>query len=225
MLITLIRVTILYCVVMVAIRLMGKRQVGELQPTELVVTILLSELVAIPIQDNSLPMATSLISAAVLVGFEILNSIFAVRSNKFRTLTQGHSILVIRQGKPDQRQLKNLRISLEDLMEALRQKDIFDINDVEYCYVETTGKISVLPKPQQRQVTAGDLQLQTEGNDLPFVMVYDGERMPRNYDEVAMTDGRLDCILKQEKIPLAKVMLLTVNKRGDVFCLRKEGTR
>lgn len=222
MLITLIRVTILYGVVMVAIRLMGKRQVGELQPTELVVTILLSELVAIPIQDNSLPMATSLISASVLVAFEILNSIFAVGSNKFRSLTQGHSIPVIRAGKPDLRELKNLRISLEDLMEALRQKDIFDINDVDYCFVETTGKISVLPKPPQRSVTAGDLRLPAEGNDLPFVMVYDGERMTRNYCEVAMTDGRLNTILKQQKIPQDRVMLLTVNKRGDVFCMRKE---
>ncbi|MDR3312845.1 MAG: DUF421 domain-containing protein [Oscillospiraceae bacterium] len=222
MLITLIRVSILYCVVMLAIRLMGKRQVGELQPTELVVTILLSELVAIPIQDNSLPMATSLISAAVLVAFEILNSIFAVGSNKFRTLTQGHSILVVREGKPDLRQLKNLRISMDDLMEALRQKDIFDINDVDYCFVETTGKISALPKPPRRNLTAGDLQLPVEANNIPFVMVYDGERVTRNYHEVAMTNGRLDCILKDQKTPQAKVMLLTVTKQGEVFCLRKE---
>ncbi|MDR2525924.1 MAG: DUF421 domain-containing protein [Oscillospiraceae bacterium] len=223
MLITLIRVSILYCIVMIAVRLMGKRQVGELQPTELVVTILLSELVAIPIQDNSLPMATSLISAAALVAFEILSSILAVRSNKFRTLTQGHSLLVIRGGKPDLRQLKNLRISLDDLMEALRQKDIFDLNDVEYCFVETTGKISVLPKPAMRGASAGELNPAPAPNKLPFVMIYDGQEIPRNFGEVGMTQARLQGILHKQKVQAKDLMLLTVTTQGEVFCLRKEG--
>jgi len=156
MIITIIRLVILYCMITLAIRLMGKRQVGELQPTELVVTILLSELVAIPIQDNSLPMTTAIIAAAVLVSLEIIGSVIAVRSKAFRTLTQGNSVAVIEKGKLDFNQLTNLRIALEDLLEALRQKDVFDITQVQTCYVETNGQISVELKPKFQPLTKED---------------------------------------------------------------------
>jgi len=159
MIITVIRIAILYCVITLAIRLMGKRQVGELQPTELVVTILLSELVAIPIQDNSLPMATSLISAAMLVSLEIFNSLLAVRSKKFRAFTQGTSVLVIDKGRLDFNQLQELRISFDDLLEALRQKDVFEISQVKTCYVETNGQISVELKPAYQPLTQDSLPL------------------------------------------------------------------
>ena len=157
MIITIIRLAVLYCVITVAIRLMGKRQVGELQPTELVVTILLSELVAIPIQDNSLPMATSLIAAAVLVSLEILGSVVAMRSRKFRTLTQGNSVPVIEKGRVDFNQLRDLRISYDDLLEALRLKDVFDITQVDLCMVETNGQISVQLKPEFQPLEKGKL--------------------------------------------------------------------
>ena len=156
MIITIVRLVILYCVVTLAIRLMGKRQVGELQPTELVVTILLSELVAIPIQDNSLPMATSLVSAAMLVSLEIVGSLIAMRSKKFRMLTQGNSVTVIDKGRVDFNQLNNLRIPFDDLLEALRLKDVFDIAQVENCVVETNGQISVELKPRFRPLTRED---------------------------------------------------------------------
>jgi len=156
MIITIIRLVILYCMITLAIRLMGKRQVGELQPTELVVTILLSELAAIPIQDNSLPMTTAIVAAAVLISLEIVGSVVAVRSKLFRTVTQGNSVVVIDKGRLDFNQLNNLRIAYEDLMEALRQKDVFDITQVETCYVETNGQISVNLKPQFQPLTKED---------------------------------------------------------------------
>ena len=156
MIITIIRLVILYCMITLAIRLMGKRQVGELKPTELVVTILLSELVAIPIQDNSLPMTTAIIAAAVLVSLEIISSVISVRSKAFRTVTQGSSVAVIEKGKLDTNQLANLRIALDDLLEALRQKDVFDITQVQTCYVETNGQISVELKPRFLPLTKED---------------------------------------------------------------------
>ena len=159
MIITVVRLAILYCVITIAIRLMGKRQVGEMQPTELVVTILLSELVAIPIQDNSLPMVTSLLSAAMLISLEILNSVIAMRSQKFRLLTQGNAVPVIDKGRVDFNQLDNLRITFEDLIEALRQKDVFDVAQVLTCYVETNGQISVELKPAFMPLTAQDFPL------------------------------------------------------------------
>jgi len=153
MLITVIRLIILYCFITIAVRLMGKRQVGELHPTELVVTILLSELVAIPIQDNSLPMLTSLIAGAILISLEVLSSVIAMHSKKFSDLTQGTSVPVIAAGKVDLNQLRDLRLTLDDLQEALRLKDVFDINEVETCMMETNGQISVELKPQFRPLT------------------------------------------------------------------------
>ena len=155
MIITIIRLAILYCVITAAIRLMGKRQVGELQPTELVVTILLSELVAIPIQDNSLPMTTALIAAAVLVSLEILSSLISMRSKKFRTLTQGNSVPVIDKGRVDFNRLRDLRITYDDLLEALRLKDVFDITQVDVCMIETNGQISVQLKPEFQPLEKG----------------------------------------------------------------------
>jgi len=155
LIITVIRLAILYCVITVAIRLMGKRQVGELQPTELVVTILLSELVAIPIQDNSLPMATSLIAAAVLISLEIFNSLISMRSEGFRRLTQGNSVPVVERGRVDFNQLRDLRITYDDLLEALRLKDVFDITQVELCLIETNGQLSVQLKPEFQPMEKG----------------------------------------------------------------------
>ena len=156
MMITVIRLTILYCVITAAIRLMGKRQVGELQPTELVVTILLSELAAIPIQDNSLPMATSLIAAAVLISLEIFSSLISMKSKGFRALTQGNSVPVIEQGKVDFNRLRELRITYDDLLEALRLKGVFDITQAELCIVETNGQISVQLKPAFQPAEKGE---------------------------------------------------------------------
>jgi len=158
MMITIIRLVVLYCIITIAIRLMGKRQVGELKPTELVVTILISELVAIPIQDNSLPMTTAIIAAAVLVSLEIISSVIAVRSKRFRTVTQGNSVAVIEKGKLDLNALTNLRIAFDDLIEALRQKDVFDISEVETCFVETNGQISVELKPRFQPLKKEDKQ-------------------------------------------------------------------
>jgi uncharacterized membrane protein YcaP (DUF421 family) len=207
---------------MAALRLMGKRQVGEMQPSELVVTILLSELAAIPIQDNSLPMATSLISAAMLIALEIFNSVLAVKSNRWRVFTQGHSLLVVKDGVPDLKMLKNLRISLDDLMEALRQKDVFNLEDIAYCIVETTGKISVLLKSDALPVTVKDMQIQKQDSGMPFVLVYDGQVIPGHFALANMTRRRLDTLIKAQKIPLEDIMLLTVDKAGQVRVLPKE---
>ena len=158
MLITIIRLVVLYCMINLALRLMGKRQVGELKPTELVVTILLSELAVMPIQDNSLPMTTAIIAAAVLVSLEIISSVIATFSTRFRKVTQGSPVVIIERGKLDQAELTNLRIAYDDLMEALRQKDVFDVTQVQTAIMETNGQISVELKPEHQPLTKEDQQ-------------------------------------------------------------------
>ena len=129
MLTTIIRVVILYLFVSAAIRIMGKRNIGELQPTELVITLLLSEFASIPIEDNSVPLINSLIPVMILISLEIINSVISMKSTKFRNISDGNALLIIKDGKLDQKQLKKLRFSVDDVLSALRQKDVFDINE------------------------------------------------------------------------------------------------
>lgn len=159
MLTTIIRTLILYLAAVFSVRLMGKRQIGELQPTELVVTILLSEIAAIPIQDNDIPLINSIVPVMLLVGFEILSSVIGIKSVRFRKINDGNPFIIIKDGVIDQKKLKALRLTVDDLLSALRQKDVFDISDVEYAVMETNGAVSILLKPEKRGVTAQDMNI------------------------------------------------------------------
>ena len=133
MAITIVRAAILYIFVILMVKLMGKRQIGQLQPAEFVITILISEIVTVPMQDNSLPLLSSVMAVLLLVSLEILLSAASLKFMKLRTAVEGNSIIVIRDGNIDQQQLKRLRLTIDDLTEALRQKDVFDISDVQYA--------------------------------------------------------------------------------------------
>ena len=165
MLVTLVRALILYVLIIICMRIMGKRQLGELQPTELVITILLSEIAAIPMQDNALPLGNSIVAVLLLVALEVINSVVVLKSSRCRSFLQGNSIVVIRDGVIDQKQLKRLRFTMDDLFDQLRQKDVFDISDVRYAIVETNGQLSVMLKPEKETVTAemADIQNETKG--------------------------------------------------------------
>ena len=174
MFVTLIRTVILYVLAIVSIRVMGKRQIGELQPSDLVVTLLISQIISIPIQDTDIPLVNTLIPIFLLVGFEILTSVFNMKSIKFRTFMQGHPVVIINDGVLNQKLLKDLRFTIDDLLEALRQKDIFDIAQVQYAVVETNGQISVLLKPEYDTVTREDL----ENGDIKLVISMDKLKSP-----------------------------------------------
>lgn len=141
-----IRAVILYAAVIFVIRLMGKRQIGEMQPSELVITILISEVASLPLQDKGIPMLYAIVPLFVFVSFEIILSALSLKSQKLRTLMQGHEVVVIKNGKVDIEALRTLRMTLDDLEGALRQKDVFDTKDVSYAIFETNGKLSVLLK-------------------------------------------------------------------------------
>ena len=126
MITTLCRAVILFATVILAMRLMGKRQIGEMQPTELVVTILLSEVAAIPLQDTDVPLITSVAAVLLLVSLSIFTSILTLHNARCRELFEGHPAIVVRDGKPDFKKMKALRITVQDLLSALRQKDVFE---------------------------------------------------------------------------------------------------
>ncbi len=223
MLTTIIRTTILYLCVIASVRLMGKRQIGELQPTELVITILLSEIAAIPIQDNNIPLINSIIPLMLLVGFEIITSVISLKSVHFRRLTDGTPVIVINNGELEQKNLKELRITADDVISALRQKDVFNISDVEYAVMETNGNISVLLKPGKRPVTSESLNNKTTDSGLLCPVITDGKILESNFDKCAFSLERLNKELSENNIKAKDVLLMTVDKNGQIAYILKEG--
>ena len=151
MTIIILRSVIIYLFVVFAVRIMGKRQIGELNPHEFVITILISAVATIPIEESSIPLANSLIPIMVFVSLEVLESAISMKSTKFRNLVQGNPVYVIKNGNLQKEALKKLRFTGDDLLDALRQKDIFDIKEVENAIVETNGSLSIQKKEEQNQ--------------------------------------------------------------------------
>jgi len=204
---------------------MGKRQIGEMQPTELVITILLSEIAALPILDNSQPIINSIVAVLLLVSFEIINSILSLKIGKYRTLLQGHSLIVIRNGVIDQKQIMRLRLTVDDLLESLREQGVFDINDVEYAILETNGKISVLLKPEKRPATPEALNIKVDDKGMPFVVAYDGKIIDDNFEECNLTMEKFNSIVNNQRVRVKEILLMMVDKSGEATIIKKENTK
>lgn len=221
MLITLFRTIILYILVLITIRILGKRQVGELQPADLVLTILLSEILVIPMQDPEIPLIHTVIPVLLLIGFEIVISVISLKSLRFRTLLQGNSLIVIRNGVVDQKQLQRLRFTIDDLLEALRKKDVFDITTVAYAIVETDGALSVLLKPEHTVPAAGDLKVQMPDNGMPTVIISDGKVVETDFKECNMTPEKMKKLIQKKHIEVENVLLMTMDKNGNTHIIKK----
>ena len=149
MLILLIRTVLLYAFIILAVRLMGKRQVSDLQTSELVITLIISDIASIPMQSTEQPLFTGFLPIMVLVALEIIVSILMLKSSKFRNIICGNPIVIIKDGKIIEAELKKLRISYEDLYSILRQQEVFDVSDIKYGIIETNGSLSVLKKQEE----------------------------------------------------------------------------
>ena len=224
MTVTLIRLLLLYILLLGCMRLMGRRQIGELQPSELVVTMLLSEIASIPLGNTDIPMLNSVAAILVLTALEILLSSLCLRSDRMRKLVQGNPVPVVRGGVPDQKALRKLRLTIDDLLEALREKDVFDLSDVQCAILEPDGKLSLQLTAQVRPAAARDLGVQAQEKPLPCPVVYDGKTQPENFVYCGMTEEKLRTVLRQQQVKLRDVFLLTVDTNGGVRCIRKEET-
>ena len=196
MAINFIRAIIIYVVIIIAVRLMGKRQVGELKPHELVITILISAIAVIPLEENSMPLANCLVPILLFVSLEIIMSVISMKSLWFRNLLQGRPIFIIRQGKLDQKKLKQLRLTMDDVVDALRQKDVFDISQVEDAVIETNGSMSVLPKAEYQPITASDINLSVKEKGMPVAIVIDGKPVNEYFNEYKLKDSEIELVLQ-----------------------------
>lgn len=223
MAISIIRTVILYFLLMFAMRVMGKRQLGELQPSELVVTLLLSDLAAVPMQENSLPLFNGVLPILVLVALEITISCLMLKFAPIARLISGSPMAIIKDGKVDEKAMRKLRITVDDLIEALREQNIFDLRQVQYAIAETNGKISVFCYPQYQPATLGDVSpKKPRDSGMPVILISDGKRSDWGL-QLCERDGTwLTRLLKQRGCRQEDVFLLTATKRGDVFLLTKK---
>ncbi|MGN0550531.1 MAG: DUF421 domain-containing protein [Acutalibacteraceae bacterium] len=222
MLISIIRTVLLYGVIIAAIRIMGKRQISELQTTELVVTLLISDIAAIPMQNTSQPLLSGFIPILILVLCEIILSIIMLKKSKVRRLICGKPQIVIRDGEIMQNQLKRLRMTTEDLCEQLRLKEIFNIEDVMYAIVETNGQMSVLKKPKKDTPTLEQLGIRDEYPGIEAVIISDGEFSDYSMSLCGIDRKWITDTLKENNINIGDVFIMTANKNKDYNIIMKE---
>ena len=222
MIIYVIRTILLYIVIILAISIMGKRQIGELQTSELVVTLLISDIAAIPMQNTEQSLLSGIVPILILIVCEIIISFLMLKRAGFRRIICGKPIVIISDGKINQSEMHRLRMSTEDLSEELRQQGIFNIEDVGFAIVETNGKLSVLKKPEKDIPTAEELGIKTNDKGLEVVVISDGEISKYSLKICGLNRDWLFDILKKENTELNDVFLMIANGQGEYKIIEKE---
>lgn len=217
-----LRGLIVYITVIISVRLMGKRQIGELQPSELVTTFLLSEIASMPLQNKDISLLNCIALIFIIVGLEVIFSVIAMKSDRFRRVIQGSSALVIKDGKLLQDKMKNLRYSIDDLLEGLRLKDVFDISTVKYAYVETNGSLSIELKDELQPVTAKDLKLPMKDTPLTCLVISDGKITEKDFELCGMTRQKIEKVLKKANLKPEDVFIMTADRNGKFNIIKKE---
>lgn len=218
----LIRSFLLYIVVIFAVRLMGKRQLGELQPSELVITILISNIATLPLEDLDVPLVTGILPILSLVCFEVIVSWITLKSKRMRRMISGSPKIIIRDGKIEQETLQDLRFSVDDLMTALRANQIFTPDEVQFAIVETTGSVSVYPKAAYRTVTQENMKIKQASQDPPVVVIADGCLISRALDALHRNRAWLDRNLRQKNLAVSDVFLMLADQEDSVTVIPKE---
>lgn len=222
MLISYLRAGFLYLVLILSVRLMGKRQIGQMEASEFVVTMLVANLASIPMQDAAIPLYSGLVPILVVLGMELTLSGLILRSVLIRRFFCGKPIILIDRGKILMDNLRRTRVTLDELTGHLRQKDVLDIRTVEFAILETDGSLSVFPYPKERPATAKEAGIQADKQYLPITLMEDGYVSKENLRKAGKDEDWLEGILQKHHARRKDVLLLTVDSAGHVMFLRKE---
>ena len=214
------RTIIIYGVLISSIRLMGKRQIGQLEPSELVVTMLVADLAAAPIQAE-VDVWEAVLPIGVILLLEILVSFLSLHSLFWRKLLCGKPVILIENGKLLQKNLRATRVTLDELMGYLRQKDVLDISTVQYAILETGGSLSVFPFPEEQPASAKAAGIAVTGQSLPVTVISDGVLLKDNLRKAGKNETWLQKQLSSRKGTLSETMLLTVDGDNKVVYISK----
>lgn len=220
MIITITRTIVLYIFVTLGIRLMGKRQIGEMQPNELVVTLLISEIAAIPLQDTSQPILNGVVAIFMLVILEIIISVITMKSLYVRKIMNGKSAVIIKNGVIDQNMMRQVRMTVLDLVELLRGQDVFDISTVAYAVLEVNGNLSVLLKSPEQPVTIKDIDIKKEKATLPLPVISDGKIIRESLDALEISEEDIKSAVKKNSTDIKDVFLMTMDRYGETSLIK-----
>lgn len=222
MILSYLRTLFLYLVLIFAVRLMGKRQIGEMEPAEFVVTMLVANLAAIPMQDGAIPLYSGLVPILTVLGLELVLSGVILRSVKLRQLLCGKPVILIDNGKLLQDNLRNARITLDELTGHLREKDVLDIQTVQFAILETNGNLSVFPYPKEKPASAKDAGVRAAKQYLPVTVIEDSYLSKENLRRAGKDEAWLNQVLSQHKADVMSTYLLTVDDADHIVWLGKE---
>ena len=222
MILSYLRTLILYLVLILVIRLMGKRQIGQMEPAEFVVTMLVANLASIPMQDGGIPLFSGLVPILTVLGVELVLSFLMLRSGILRRFFCGKPTILIDNGKLLQGNLRMTRVTLDELTGKIREKDILDVTQVQYAILETDGQLSVFPYPKFVPPTAKDLSVQVKNAALPVTVIEDGHLSRENLRRAGRDEAWLEKVLREKKTTVKQTFLLTVDNQDRIVFLPKE---
>ncbi len=222
MILSYVRTIALYLVLIFSVRLMGKRQVGEMEPAEFVVTMLIANLAAIPMQDGAIPLYSGLIPILTVLGAELTLSGIVFASVRFRQFLCGKPVILINNGVLDVRSLRRTRVTLDELSRQLREKNILSFTAVQYAILETDGQVSVFPYPKEKPASAKDAGIRVKSQTLPITIIEDGYLSRENLRKAKKDEAWLKSELETRSAQVKDTLLLTLETGGNVLWLGKE---
>ncbi len=222
MILSYFRTIFLYLILIAVIRLMGKRQIGQMEPSEFVVTMLVANLASIPMQDGGIPLFSGVIPIITVLGIELVLSALSLRSLKIRRLLCGKPVILIENGNILQKNLKKTRVTLDELTGHLREKDVLDLRAVQYAILETNGNLSVFPYPKEKPASAKDAGIPAKPQCLPITIISDGRLLTDNLAVAKKDMLWVQRVLKEKEATVADTWLLTVDKADHILFYRKE---
>ena len=222
MLITFFRSIVLYIIVLIVMRLMGKREIWQLQPFELAISIMIADLATIPMTEIGIPIFNGIIPILGLLLMHLIISIINLKSLKGREIICGKPTILIYRGKIDERALKKERFTINELQEKLRGNNIVNLGDVEYAILETSGEVTIIQKPEKRGTIPEDFNIKPDYEGIPYDLVIDGKIMNKNLKSIGKNYSWLKKQVEKFGIKPEEALVVTIDGKGQIFCQKKE---
>lgn len=222
MLVTFFRAILLYIIVLIVMRLMGKREIGQLQPFELAISIMIADLASIPMTDTGVPISNGIIPILGLLVMHLVISVVNLKSIKAREIICGKPRILIYRGKIDEKALKKERFTINELEERLRGNNVVNLGDVEYAILETSGNITVIQKPEKRNAIPEDFNIVPDYEGISYDLVVDGKIMDENLRKLGKNYQWLKKQVEKFNIMPEDALVVTIDGKGQIFCQEKE---
>ena len=222
MLITFFRAIVLYLIVLVVMRLMGKREIGQLQPFELAISIMIADLASIPMTEIGIPIFNGIVPILGLLVMHLILSLINLKSLKAREIICGKPSILIYRGKINEKELKKERFTINELEERLRGNNVVNLGDVEYAILETSGQVTIIQKPEKRNTIPEDFNIIPEYEGIPYDLVVDGKVMNKNLKAIGKNYNWLKKQVEKFDIKPEEALVVTIDGKGQIFCQKKE---